>query len=516
MNSPERLTDWLRALLRLFADVDKSDREALRGSLDDICAPCQVDAVWFAASDVNVDCQVLVFSRFADMEHSLITVHGPAHPAQASEILEALASHPKWQRPITGRLMFALKDPSYPRLLEIPISQALNHIKQAVLTRAFQQAVEAADPRRRSAGRLADDVFYWICGGNLAEHRPEDVANGILEEARQRAPSTKGPPERPAVAQPTTEPGFGTYLYPPVWIGELPTETTEQRLRRSFQDRHPMGPSLLADQAVASTHKGTRVVVMQDGFVAITEAERQEALRKLNELIAAFLLSGLPSHVVRDHELSEVGFQNNRITHRKDPIISMRTAWGTGAMAMFEATPESLEWTRAILSIKDVRRVLAVAKRISSVDVPSVLFLLESYTAFEDSEFPQSYIMSWPVIEDWIVAKWEAFLKSGREVSGKRLKKLTESHVAWTVDHYLETLNLAGEIDDERYSTLMSLKSKRNSLLHQRKLPSAQDAATALQTAEALLRELVPVEVKPFLDARRRGRPKAFTARAIL
>jgi len=516
MDDRERLSDWLRGLLGLFADLDQSDREALSGGLEDICPPCQVDAVWFAAPDVNVNCQVLVFSRFADIEHGLVTVHGPAHPSQAADILNTLGTDPKWQRPITGRFMFALKDPSYSRLLEMPIGQALAHIKRAVLTRAFQQAVEAATPGRQGAFRLTEDVFYWICAGNLAEHRPEDVANGILEEARQRAPSAKGPPERPAEPEPTTEPGFGTYLYPPVWIGELPRETTEQRLRRSFQDRYPMGLSPLADEAVASTYKGTRVVVMQDGFVAITQAERQEALRRLNELIAAFLLSGLPSHVVRDHELSEVGFQNDRITRRNDPIISMRTAWGTGAMAMFEATPESLEWTRAILSVKNVRRVLAAAKRISSVDVPSVLFLLESYTAFEDSEFPQSYIMSWAVIEGWIVAKWQAFLKRGRGVSGQRLNKLTGSHLAWTVDHYLETLNLAGEIDNERYSSLMSLKSKRNKLLHQRKLPSPQDAATALQTAEALLRELLPVQVKPFLGGRRRGRPKPFTASAML
>jgi hypothetical protein len=498
MNSPEALAEWLHTLLGVFADIDESDREALSRTLDNVSPPCQVDAVWFAVPDLNVNCQAFIFSRFADMEHGLITVHGPAHPSQASEILKTLVSHPKWERPITGRSAFALRDPSYPRLLEVPIHQLLAHIKGAVLTRAFQQALEPPVPRRASAARLTDHLFYWVYAGNLADQPAEDLARDILEEARGHAVSSKRTAERPAQVRPVTEPGFGTYLYPPVWIGELPIETSEQRLWQSVRNHLPMGASLWADEALTAPYKGALLVAMQDGFVAIKESNREKALRMLNEIMAIGVLAGLDIIAVREHELAEVEFSDNKIVRQSTPISSIRMVYGTQVMPGSEATPEGISLTRRVIASADLKRIVHLAEQNTTEPVPALPLLLEAHSALQDSEYPQSYIMSWAIIEYWIEARWKTFLEQERDLSGSRIGKLTKDHSAWTVDHHLEVLNLTGALGDELYSSLMNLKSKRNKMLHDQVMPTHKDAMIARNVATALLREVLPSRVHPF------------------
>lgn len=129
------LGGWARALLGQFESLSPVDGEGLAASLEGLTPPCQVDAVWFALPELGIDCQVFLFSHFADLEHGTIAVHGPAHPSEAAQILDKLTTSAKWNRKVTGRVMFALKDPTYARLLEIPVGQALVDLRGLVSAR---------------------------------------------------------------------------------------------------------------------------------------------------------------------------------------------------------------------------------------------------------------------------------------------------------------------------------------------------------------------------------------------
>jgi hypothetical protein len=114
---------------------------------------------------------------------------------------------------------------------------------------------------------------------------------------------------------------------------------------------------------------------------------------------------------------------------------------------------------------------------------------LESYTHLQSSEYPQCFVMGWTVVERFVASMWDAFLKD-KSITGKRRQKLRQA-MLWTTDDILESLNLAEAIDSQVYSSLMSLKDKRNKILHRGEIASEEDAEQCFQASLALVQRSV-------------------------
>jgi hypothetical protein len=72
-------------------------------------------------------------------------------------------------------------------------------------------------------------------------------------------------------------------------------------------------------------------------------------------------------------------------------------------------------------------------------------------------------------------------------VRGDRKHKLVNAGV-WPADSVLETLNLAGVMAEREYKTLMELKSKRNSFVHEGSIITMDDASECLKLATEIMK----------------------------
>ncbi len=146
--------------------------------------------------------------------------------------------------------------------------------------------------------------------------------------------------------------------------------------------------------------------------------------------------------------------------------------------------------TTFILSKENIIDILNRADRITKDNEikKSLPFLLESYTHLQSSEYPQCFVMGWTVVERYIASIWDKFLKE-KSVSSRRRDKL--QGLLWTTDDILESLNLAGEIDTQDYSNIMSLKDKRNKIIHQGEPATKDDAEQCFKVALAVVQHSV-------------------------
>ena len=134
-----------------------------------------------------------------------------------------------------------------------------------------------------------------------------------------------------------------------------------------------------------------------------------------------------------------------------------------------------------------ISKAEAVFKRSDITE--QVLFYLEASTHFAESEYTQSFTMSWIIIEKYLSGQWENFLR-GKSIGGKRKDKLTNSTL-WSIDYVIQTLAINGVIEDNEYRLLMDLKTKRNNFIHNGQKITKDDAENCLRIAESVVRQSV-------------------------
>jgi len=91
--------------------------------------------------------------------------------------------------------------------------------------------------------------------------------------------------------------------------------------------------------------------------------------------------------------------------------------------------------------------------------------LVESFTCIQSSQFIQSFIVSWTIIEKYLYWLWETHLREKR-INRERREKLTDGS-SWNISSVIEMLDVEGVITREDYKALTDLRKKRNDLIHE-------------------------------------------------
>jgi hypothetical protein len=97
----------------------------------------------------------------------------------------------------------------------------------------------------------------------------------------------------------------------------------------------------------------------------------------------------------------------------------------------------------------------------------------------------QSFVLSWMIVEKNISWTWNKFLRE-EMITRKRRSKLTNP-MLWTVDSILEALNLAGKLLSDDYTTLIVLKNKRNSIIHESERVTPDEAEGCFNAAKGIV-----------------------------
>ncbi len=399
-----------------------------------------------------------------------VTVDGPFPTYEAVEKLEEILDRPKWNRPIgpSERTRWALLAPDgFKEVIEDVFVDVVRDLGRLPFMRPSDRPMVTAKTL------LISKASLWYVAGNLSNFSAGAFAHDIIEGAKQQAVVRSAPPASP-VEQIETDSrltAYGGFVFPPVWIGNAPKPTFAERLRA-----FPMFPA----KAYEGTYKGRLFIADRDGFLGIVENDRLKATALLNEIMAVRLVGGKTTYALRENEVSEISIdpQEKQITSKGVTSLSPRSSlieeWFRGFR------PRT---SREVISNENLEKWLHNAEQVTQ-DISfseTLRFLLEAYTHFQNSDYLETFVLSWLIIEKDIYSHWDRYLET-KSVLGPRRRKL-ENPGAWTIDIVIEELSLAGEIPLDAYQKLMSMKTVRNNIIHKGERVSEKQANELLELA---------------------------------
>jgi hypothetical protein len=308
----------------------------------------------------------------------------------------------------------------------------------------------------------------WIVLGSLLNLDAGEVASECIKAitgAAKPTVQTAQPEEEKVIVK-----GFGTYIYPPIWVGETPKPG-------GLRDKIVGLPlyEYSSERAITEVYRERPIIVTRDGYIAITEKEKPKALEFLNHIMSALLVLGTPVYMIRENDLGaatikERGFAiNYRTFSQRGWLFDQR----------FSADAVSPSRSRPTVEVEKMKKAIKWAEVfIVNPKVATLLLLhLEARTHFLNSEYKQALVVSWVILEDFHVKDlWSSQIQK-RMSDADRLGKLG----SWEVDKKLEALDIAGAITSEEYALFMKIKGARNEVVHEGKEPEKEIVERSLE-----------------------------------
>lgn len=276
---------------------------------------------------------------------------------------------------------------------------------------------------------------------------------------------------------------YGTFIYPPLWIGNSKIEMAEGKTASDVRRRAM--ELLLSKVALATTYKDYRMFVTPGGFVVVVCDSNEQARDLLNEVMLGLVFKGASAHIVHLPEIAqaEVDIEKATITGTSGRLISPRTRQ---ALYIDSSMARSLAAHYPRVNTQQFESALAEAEKLSEV-IPAnwISTFLAGRTHYENLEFTASFIMVWLIVEQHLHELWSEVINS---LTNKRKHKFLRQPSYWSVDHSIEFLNLTKCLSCEEYDKLMRFKKKRNDIVHEMASVSREDAESLLKYVDEIFR----------------------------
>lgn len=468
------LEKWFHIFIKEFRSQYESLPETTRKFityLDNFDFPCQIVALWIKEPEL----QYVLVVKDPNLPDLDIHASDPVSSDRLVDVMESMLKIPWLHTHLNSDDLFYGR--TYEEVLENKFLGIARYLKETTFNRPKQKSIPSF-----AKFMYVGNGFFWTVIGNLAQLNPKQFATELMTKAKndeQSALTRK--PEPPsastAINQPPVIKGYGTFFYPPFWVGELPSPTFRQRFS---------GFNVYPGTYFNVSYKGNEVRISVDGYIAIGEQDKIKCMRLLNEIMGSVLLSGIPVLAVRENDVGYASFQieSEHMASMSFPISPFRAKLAERHLHIDEKMLKEYREISKEALLKVIKNTEKVTQSIEGSDY--LVFLLEAYTYFANSEYMQSFIMSWLVLERYINKLWTDYLKK-ENISGKRKDKLTNSNF-WTVDDILETLTFAGNINKDKYKLFMILKRKRNKISHSGEVTQRSEAQECFKTAETVVK----------------------------
>ena len=475
----ENLKKWYSDYIDYFRDeygkLTDDEKKCVTNSKN-FLDPCQIEIFWIK----NPIYQMIVQSNLTDRKDKDIIIHGPYSTNDFLEQVRPVLREERWQKKSKEYLEYQNEE----TFLSHQLASVLNYFVEDIKREQFSSKFNVG----YTMGR-AIDKYVWIqhFRGNIAttdlKKDVELIITEIKNEAKRRKESPSTPPATTTRSQDKYD-GYGVHLFPPVIVGKKTKQTPEQLLYGNTFD------FTLNEKAFHTKFDDKIIIVNKDGYLFIESKQKTESLKILNLIMALGQFHDLPLYSVKEHELSQASFNKQTID-----IGGMTwTVGGSIRSYLFEERFEKQTFEinkKTIIEKEKLEEIIQDARIIIKFEKLSEELRLfnEANTHLANSEYAQSFIMSWSVIERTFSDLWRKKIDQ-KDVDEERLGKLTNPS-QWSVDFILEVLNLGGEIDDDSYDLLMELKKKRNRFYHRGKQVVKEDAERCLGYAHRILIEKI-------------------------
>ncbi|MCP8308902.1 MAG: hypothetical protein H3Z53_06255 [archaeon] len=330
------------------------------------------------------------------------------------------------------------------------------------------------ESRILSKSKINDDPYAigWIILGSLTNLNVREVVNDAIKDVISTA--------KPIVSVPSPEEkvileGFGTYIYPPAWIGEIPKPKSFKEKLTSYLWEY------YSERIISDVYKHCPLIITRDGYIAIGEKEKSKALEFLNEIMSTLLVLEMLVYIIRENDLGATSFKEKGIW--KEWSLQSSRSWLYNRRL---AEPSFLVFENIIPENK-IRKAIKWSETLTSDDKFKTLLLLylELYTHFMNSEYKQALVIGWVILEDFYLKDLWASHVSKVTSDKDRLSKLA----SWDADRKLEALNIAHIMTNKEYDLLMGIKDARNSTVHEGKEPRKDIVEECQKLVSKVIRE---------------------------
>jgi len=455
----ENLREWLRELISLFREelekLSPEEQKVVSSTLEDLSEPCQILVIWAKKPEF----QIVLITHLEGLKDRIIEIYGPIESSKLIEYIE--------NKVLKSRLIkLAGRDH-----IENFLASALRQIQ-----RLYDPLREPLKPFIDGKSRIGPSLPYvvgWIVIGNLQNFSVEKVVNNIIQSIKSHPKKPSPPPKK----EKSILEGFGTYVYPPIWVGEAPKP-------RSFREKviDPSFRIYKMKRVITETYKNRPLVVSKDGYIAIGENNKWKAQELLNEIMSVLLLRDIPVNMIREIDLGEVKLKETGGMFSWSPLSSRALLYDPFADRL-------VSMRRVPISEENIRKAIKLAELLTSDKRIKTLLLLylEAYTHFQNTEYKQSLIMGWVILEDFYIKDlWTSHI-SKITSDEHRLSKLE----SWTIDQRLETLNISHVLTDKEFALLMSIKGARNEVVHEGGTPSREVVEECLKFVSRVIQEYI-------------------------
>lgn len=470
---------WMKNFILKFReqfDELHSEEKKQLGDLYNLNKPCQVESFWIRNEELDVDFQFHFFTKFENEKDLKIKVN-VLNSQNYIEVLEEYLKEEKWDRLLSDSESPTLNGETYSDRIEIILAMGITvvndllHSERSVSIPMF--VIKSIINPENS------DALFWVNIGKIQDNKVEKEVYNIISHIKESKSENISEPKSERIK------GFGTYFYPPIWIGEHPNATLKDRI---YKKRLIQFSRKIQD----IKYKNKILIIHNDGFIAI-EGNKKESTNILNEIMATAILLGIPASMINESELGSVLInpENREIEIPHFKVNSMRTSLYRSQYETFT----DIRIDRIELAEKEISGLFSTAEKINNDKIHRnlLIFYLEGITHFKNYLYSQSFLMSWLIIERFLSLLWEKEVIN--KLNGKRKDKLGDS-VRWSADYIIETLNLLNVVPDENYKQLMRLKKKRNKIVHEGREISKIEAEECLKVAKLILIEELELENK--------------------
>lgn len=297
---------------------------------------------------------------------------------------------------------------------------------------------------------------------------------------------------------PVYETGLGGFIFPSIWIGEVPKQSYQEKLKSKILVEY-------IQQPFEFNYKKRRIIVSQDGYVYFSIKTRASAslleifkkrligLSDINEIYGLFLIHGLKifsadltnfsdaSFIPETKQISEGyrGFSNSEKIY-KQRFESMNL--------------EEFKKNRQIVSSNTFRDIFKLAsfiasskKKIHKNFLKLSKTLIQAHTNLNNGLLLESFVLSWTIAEHFLDFIWNNNILSKSKIKGKRKKKL-EDYRSFTSSIKLEILELKGILKQLDYQVLDDFRKTRNDAIHKLKDVKYEEAFSILQVSKNILK----------------------------
>lgn len=490
--------EWIREAILAYRDLAEDLTRAEEGAISiwDFAPPCQVTDYWFEPTNHHH----LVLTHFDDEPDREIRVVGPLETYGLFSELEEDLERDGWDRrlplksesPLAGT--WSVEEP--------PTTYYEAHRRKLVeFCRSIDIGMYTPRDRLRQAevggGTAADGGMSYIdVFGPLEKLDPREavgveVRSSVSSYRQSRQPRRRPPtpPTPPPEGAPREEEwdGWWTWLYPPATVGERPKRSLAQE---AFGRRR--GPFQRTRETLSSL--GREFLYSYDGFVGVLEAERRQALRRLNCL--SFLLDVLGYESYFLHAEDCAGFverEDDESRTRFKSLTWLNSTRGHAAEKRLEEAAEPHTWPpnglRSTIRQEAFEGVLRSASSLEGRGVSDRLLLLhQAGTLHREGIYSPALLLCWAVLEAEIKARLD------RRLDEEGIDGAVEGFVSRHLNKPGQRLKLASELIKEVgqwESAIAQIKSQRDVVAHGDHRADQETSAEALEVAYELVKPTV-------------------------